>query len=157
MVQTITRIREEKTYKIANRSQTDRTLLIEHPNRTNQQFKVTEPAKPYEETAEVFRFSTPVKAGEEKVYRVVEERDNRSDIALTNSNDDQIRWVISLNEATPELKKKLTEALAIKGVWDSSRQSLQHVVADLQRLTADQDRIRKNLRETPKEAEVYGT
>jgi hypothetical protein len=31
------------------------------------------------------------------------------------------------------------------------------VQADLQRLNADQDRIRKNLRETPKEAEVYET
>jgi predicted nucleic acid-binding Zn-ribbon protein len=31
------------------------------------------------------------------------------------------------------------------------------VVADLQRLNADQDRIRKNLRETPPEAEVYKT
>jgi K+/H+ antiporter YhaU regulatory subunit KhtT len=34
---------------------------------------------------------------------------------------------------------------------------LQQVVADLQRLTQDQDRIRKNLRETPREAEVYQT
>ena len=31
------------------------------------------------------------------------------------------------------------------------------MVADLQRLNQDQDRIRKNLRETPKEAEVYET
>ena len=30
-------------------------------------------------------------------------------------------------------------------------------MTDLQRLNADQDRIRKNLRETPKEAEVYAT
>ncbi len=29
------------------------------------------------------------------------------------------------------------------------------MVADLQRLNDDQDRIRKNLRETPREAEVY--
>ena len=29
--------------------------------------------------------------------------------------------------------------------------------ADLQRLNQDQDRIRKNLRETPKDAEVYQT
>ena len=34
---------------------------------------------------------------------------------------------------------------------------LNQVVADLQRLNQDQDRIRKNLRETPKEAEVYAT
>jgi hypothetical protein len=29
------------------------------------------------------------------------------------------------------------------------------VVADLERLNADQDRIRRNLRETPKDDEVY--
>ena len=34
---------------------------------------------------------------------------------------------------------------------------LNQVNADLQRLNADQDRIRKNLRETPKEADVYAT
>ena len=38
-----------------------------------------------------------------------------------------------------------------------ARRELANVVADLQRLSADQDRIRKNLRETPKEAEVYAT
>ena len=38
-----------------------------------------------------------------------------------------------------------------------ARRELQQVVADLQRLNQDQDRIRKNLRETPKEAEVYTT
>ena len=43
----------------------------------------------------------------------------------------------------------------MKGEWDAARRELAQVVADLQRLNADQDRIRKNLRETPKEAEVY--
>jgi predicted nucleic acid-binding Zn-ribbon protein len=38
-----------------------------------------------------------------------------------------------------------------------ARRELAQVQADLQRLTVDQDRIRKNLRETPKEAEVYQT
>ena len=37
------------------------------------------------------------------------------------------------------------------------RRELHQVQADLNRLNADQDRIRKNLRETPKEAEVYAT
>ena len=57
----------------------------------------------------------------------------------------------------PALKTKLKEALSIKGEWDAARRELQQVVADLQRLNADQDRIRKNLRETPAEAEVYET
>ena len=33
---------------------------------------------------------------------------------------------------------------------------LTQVRADVARITQDQDRIRKNLRETPKEADVYG-
>ena len=55
------------------------------------------------------------------------------------------------------MKEKLREALKIKGEWDTARRDLQQIVTDLQRLNADQDRIRKNLRETPKEAEVYAT
>ena len=47
--------------------------------------------------------------------------------------------------------------MKIKGEWDTARRDLQQIVTDLQRLNADQDRIRKNLRETPKEAEVYAT
>ena len=53
------------------------------------------------------------------------------------------------------LKARLAEALKLKGVWDGRRRELAQVQADLSRLSADQDRIRKNLVGTPKEAEVY--
>jgi hypothetical protein len=45
----------------------------------------------------------------------------------------------------------------MKSAWDVQVRELHQVVADLQRLNQDQDRIRKNLRETPKDAEVYQT
>jgi hypothetical protein len=48
-------------------------------------------------------------------------------------------------------------ALKTKSEWDVQVRELAQVNADLQRLNQDQDRIRKNLRETPKEAEVYAT
>ena len=157
IVTTTTKVTEEKKYKIINRSQTDRTLLIEHANRTNQQFKLVDTEKPMEETPEVYRFQTPLKAGETKTYTVKEERDISSSIQLTNNADEQIRYFINLTEASPALKTKLKEALSMKGEWDTARRELQQVVADLQRLNQDQDRIRKNLRETPAEAEVYKT
>ena len=140
-----------------NCSQADRTLLIEHPNRTAQQFKFVDTPKPVEDTPEVFRFQHALKAGETKSFTVKEERDDTSTIALSNGQENQIRYFISLSEATPALKQKLQDALTIKGEWDVALRELNQVTADLQRLTADQDRIRKNLRETPKEAEVYET
>jgi hypothetical protein len=157
IVTTVTKVMEEKKYKAINRSQTDRTLVIEHANRTNQQFKLIDTDKPMEETPEVYRFQTPVKAGETKTFTVKEERDISSNVALTNNADDTIRYFINLAEASASLKQKLKEALSIKGQWDAARRELAQVVADLQRLNTDQDRIRKNLRETPKEAEVYET
>ncbi len=157
IVTTVTKVTDEKTYKVVNRSQTDRTLLIEHPNRTAQQFKLVGTDKPVEETPDVFRFQTPVKTGETKSFTVKEERDVNQTITLTNGAEGQISYLISLGEASPALKGKLQAALKVKGEWDVARRELAQVVADLARLTADQDRIRKNLRETPKEAEVYGT
>jgi hypothetical protein len=157
IVTTTTKVREEKKYRIANRSQTDRVLVIEHPNRTEQQVKLVDTDKPVEDTKDVYRFQVAVKAGEEKTFTVNEERDVFSSVALSNSPDDQVRYFISLNEATPALKAKLREALTLKAVWDGHRRELGQVQADLNRLNQDQDRIRKNLATTPKEAEVYQT
>ena len=124
IVTTVTKVTEEKKYKIVNRSQTDRTLLIEHLNRTNQQFKLVDTDKPMEDTPEVYRFQTPVKAGETKTFTVKEEKDISSSLQLTNNSDDTIRYFINLAEASPALKQKLTQALAIKGEWDAARREL---------------------------------
>jgi hypothetical protein len=157
IVTTTTKVTDEKTYKMVNRSQTDRTVVIEHPNRTNQQFKLVDTAKPYEDTPDVYRFQTPIKAGETKSFMVKEERDIVSSITLTNGQENQIRYFISLSESSPALKQKLQDALKLKGEWDVARRELNQVVADLNRLNQDQARIRANLRDTPKDAEVYQT
>ena len=157
IVTTVRKFREVRDYKINNRSTTDRVLLIEHPNRTNQGYKVVETAKPTEETAELFRFSTPVAAGKATEFKVVEERSLAETIQLSNQPDDRILYFIGLNEASPTLKAKLKEALAVKAKWDGVRRDLQQVSAALQAITVDQDRIRKNLKETPKEAPVFDT
>ncbi len=157
IVTTKTLLTEEKKYRIINRSQTDRTLLIEHANRTNQQFKLFETDKPVEDTPDVYRFQTPVKAGETKTFTVKEQKELAASVTLTNNADDTIRHFINLAEASPGLKEQLKRALAVKGDWDTARRELAQVVADLQRLQPELVRIRKNLRETPKEAEVYAT
>jgi hypothetical protein len=157
IVTTITKVTDEKTYKVVNRSQTDRTLLIEHPNRTSQQFKLVGTEKPVEDTLDVYRFQTAVKAGETKSFTVKEERDVTAQITLTNGAEDQLRYFISLSEASAALKEKLQTALKVKGEWDVQVRELAQVNADLNRLNVDQERIRKNLRETPKDAEVYQT
>lgn len=157
IVATTTKVREVRKYRIANRGTQDRTLLVEHTNRTNQGFKLVDTDKPAEDTAGVYRFQFPVKAKEEKNFVVTEERDVQTQVALSNNPDAQIRYFLSLNEASPALKEKLNEALRNKATWDVQTRELQQVAADLNRLTQDQARIRQNLAQTPAEAEVYKT
>jgi hypothetical protein len=147
--------REEKVYKAVNRSGSDRQLVIEHPNRTNQRFKIVETPKAVEETPDLWRFQTPIKAGQTTEFKVVEERPDQDEITLTNSGDDTIRFVMNMREASAALKAQLQTAIGKKGEWDAARRELSQVAADLQRIALDQDRIRRNLRETPKEAPVY--
>src|SRR5262249_50747907 len=68
-------VREERVYDVSNRSTTDRTLLIEHPNRKGDGFKFVGEHKPKEEAADVFRFEVPVAAKKDLSYTVIEERD----------------------------------------------------------------------------------
>src|SRR5687768_15119745 len=53
------------------------------------------------------------------------------------------------------LKAKLHEALKVKGTWDKARQDIQAVTTRVQAITADQKRLRENLRETPKESPLF--
>ena len=119
IVTTVTKVTEEKKYKIINRSQTDRTLLIEHPNRTNQQFKLVDT----DEAGGGHAGRLPLPdAGEgrrdQDLHREGGDATSRRRIQLTNNADDQIRYFINLTEASPALKQKLEEALKIKGEWD---------------------------------------
>ena len=157
IVTTNTKLTEEKKYRIINRSQTDRTLLIEHPNRTNQQFKLVDTDKPIEDTPDLYRFQTSGQGRGDQDLHGEGRKGHRFEHHLDQQPEDQIRYFVNLAEASPALKQKLNEALALKGTWDATQRELNQVVADLNRLNADQDRIRKNLRETPKEAEVYQT
>ena len=80
-----------------------------------------------------------------------------AEFRLTNSPNEQINWIISLNEATPELKAKLKEALTIKSKLDVTRRDIGNVERRVQTISKDQDRLRLNLREMPKESDAYKT
>jgi hypothetical protein len=155
IIHTHTIQRDERVYDVSNRSTTDRTLLIEHPNRKGQGFAFVGENKPKEEAADVFRFELAVAAKKDLSYTVLEERPIDQSVQLTNNADDQIRYFINLKEAPQSLKAKLQEALKVKASWDKVRQDIQAANQRVQTITVDQKRLRENLRETPKESPLF--
>jgi hypothetical protein len=144
---TTTKLREERVYQVANRSQQDRALIIEHPYRPD--FTIVSDKKPSEQARDVYRFELPVAAGKSLSHSVVEEKDLGTQVALTNSSDDQVRFFISQQVVSEAVKKALTEALGLKGKADESKRELQQVERKLGEIVKDQERLRANIRELP--------
>src|SRR5262245_52167410 len=155
IITTKTLVHEERIYDVSNRSTTDRTLLIEHPNRKGEGFKFVGDNKPKEETADVFRFELALGAKKDTSYTVVEERETGASVQLTNSATDQISYFLKLKEAPESLKAKLQEAVQIKGSWDKVRQEISAAATRIQTITTDQKRLRDNMRELPRESKLF--
>ena len=155
IIYTNTLVREERVYDISNRSTTDRILLIEHPNRKGQGFTFKGTNQPKEEAADVFRFEIAVGAKKDLSYTVIEERDAGSSVHLTNDASDQISYFINLKEAPASLKEKLKEALTMKASWDKVRSDITTSNQRIQTITADQKRLRDNMRELPKDSDLF--
>jgi hypothetical protein len=72
--------RQTTTYRIKNRSAQARTLLLEHPIRTD--WNLVTPARPAERTRAVYRFRVAVPAGQATHFDVVEEQGRVDQFAL---------------------------------------------------------------------------
>jgi chromosome segregation ATPase len=108
------------------------------------------------ETArDVYRFQVKVPAGKTASETVTEERDEVSQVVLTNAPDDAIRVFLRTDITSKAAKEALEKALALKGKVDGAKQDLEHANQQLADIERDQTRVRANLKETPPEAEAY--
>jgi hypothetical protein len=153
IIYTKTKIKDSKTYTIANRNDTDRVVMLEHPNRTD--FTLTTKDKPWETAADVHRFKVAAPAGKTTKYTVSEEKDFGSSVQITNSDDQGIRILINQPVASEKVKKALEKALDLRGKLAATQREIQKQEQQLNVITADQDRLRKNLKEMPPEAAAY--
>lgn len=150
---TTTRQREERTYHAVNRSQTDRTLLVEHPYRAD--FRLANDLKPAERTRDQYRFEVKLPAGKSGDLEVVEERDVSQAVALTNSDDQQIRFFLQQQVLSPAVRQALEKAQAQRGELAATQRELQQTDRTLQQIEKDQNRLRENLKATPPTAAAY--
>jgi hypothetical protein len=147
------KVREEKTYNVKNRSEHDRTVLIEHPFRPD--FALVSKDKPAERARDVYRFQLKVPAGQSASEEVVEEKDVGSQVILSNSDDGTMRFFLSQPVTSAAVKKALTEALTLKAKVDGARREIEQLQRQLKDITDDQVRLRANLKEMPPTAEAY--
>jgi hypothetical protein len=148
-----TKVREEKTYNLKNRTEKDRTVLVEHPFRAD--FALVSKDKPKERARDVYRFEVPLPAGKTASQEVIEERDVNTTVALTNSDDNFMRFFISQPVVSEAVKQALGKAIELKGKVTDTQRELAQLQKQLKDITDDQVRLRANLRDMPQSAEAY--
>jgi hypothetical protein len=153
ILHTTTKLKDSKTYAIVNRNDGDRVMIVEHPNRTD--FHLTTKDKPWETAADFHRFKVRIPAGKTVPFTVSEEKEFGAQTVLTNSDDQSLRIVIQDRVTSPAVKEALAKAIELRGKMAQTQSELQQVERQLRVITEDQDRLRKNLHEMPKEAVAY--
>lgn len=146
IIHTTSKTRESKTYTITNRSEQDRTVIIEHPFRSA--FKLLGDANP-ELASDVYRFSVKLEKGKTTKQEVTEEREDGERIEINNSDENTIKLIINDPAASKEIKDALQTAMKMK--WDLAKtlQEIQFNQREQDRIKNEQPRLRENLKVLP--------
>ena len=152
VIETRVKNRQVKTYTIKNRNDAERTVLLEHPV-DNAYTLVGD--KPKESASDVYRFELKVAAAATKALTVTQERDDRVDYTIGTSNDEQIRWIVSLPFGSEKVKAGLKRAMDLRLAKSKTTTELAEVRRQLASILEDQTRMRANVKELPTGSDIH--
>jgi hypothetical protein len=153
IIHATSKLRQSVTYNVKNRSEQERTLLIEHPFRAD--WKLLTPEKPAERSREVYRFQLSVAPGKTARQEVVEEFDQLNQISLSNMDDQAIKLFLTSSVTSPKVKGALEEVVIRRIKLAQAQRDIANLDRQLQEIVTDQTRLRANLREMPPSAAAY--
>jgi hypothetical protein len=138
-------IRESALYTVRNQDDSAGVLVIEHPARFGAQLaKGTK--EPEERAPGVYRFRLDVPAKATASLPVEEVRVLQSNFQLADLNENQIAMFSSNGSITPEMAEALRKVAAQKAVVSKLEQDMDDRQKDIDRIVADQARLRENMK-----------
>ena len=135
---------ETKTYTLDNQNAHSRTVIIEHPYRTD--WKLVEPDKPIEVTDRFMRFEVQVPAHTKRVFKVVETRTIWDSISVRKLTPDDILVFSRKKYFDPNSLTQLQKIAGIKAELAALEKNIREREKERENIFSDQERIRKNLR-----------
>jgi hypothetical protein len=133
---------ETRTYTIRNVDKKAKTLIIEHPLRSGYTLLNQ---KPLEKTATNYRFEVPLAAGASQEFVVNEERVYDQSIGVTNLTPDVLITYIQNRSLSSAARTQLQHIADQKRLIAANDGALQDADTQNRQLTADEDRVRRNI------------
>jgi hypothetical protein len=136
---------DTQEYLIENKSDAEKTVIVEHP-RKGGDWKLVDSPKPDETTDAVYRFKGQVAAGKQSKLVISDEIIGANGIVLVGLQVDNFVRFQSNTELPGKVRDALAKAITLKqAVVDTERQ-IEERKARIAEMTAEQQRIRENMK-----------
>jgi hypothetical protein len=147
------KVRQTKDYTVKNRSEHERTVLVEHPYAA--EWHLIKPEKPAERSRDVYRFEVKAEPNKPVKLEVVQEQQRVDQLALTNLDDNAVRLYLRSNALSAAAKTALETALKLRAQMAETQRSINGEQQRLQLIEQDQNRMRQNMARLPQTSEAY--
>jgi hypothetical protein len=147
------RQRSTVKYLIKNRSDQERTLIVEHP--INPDWKLVGAEKPAERSRDFYRFQWKMPSGKGLVREIVEERTRQARTMLLSMNPSQIELLVRSNAASPKLRDDLRKVIEFKNRLSDTQKEKGRLRSQFADVTQEQNRVRTSLEKVPANTSLH--
>lgn len=150
---TTNKLQRHRDYTIKNSGSDDRQVLIEYTIEPG--WTLTAPKEPTEKTRDRYRFAVKAEPGKPAKYQVAEEMTVSQQFALTNIDDNTIRYYINAKVVSDKVKEALAEVQRRKQQLSELASKKQAIEQQITAIDQEQNRIRQNMQQLDRNSELY--
>jgi hypothetical protein len=148
------RQRANTKFRIKSSAKESRQLLIEHPRRAG--WELTAPSVPgIEHAASVYRVPTEIAPGAEQKLAITLETTLVEEVSLDGLRMRDLAAYAATGALEPEVRQALERLAQLRGDVDEARGEIERLEETASRLHRDQERLRANLREVPRDSDLH--
>ncbi|HEY4219056.1 MAG TPA: hypothetical protein VGM67_18065 [Gemmatimonadaceae bacterium] len=147
------RITEAAEYVADNKSNKSKTLVVEHPTRYG--LKIASSEKPFETTPTVYRFKKSVPANKVTTFAVSDESVNDEPLTLISVDANLIQNQAAGAHLAQNVRDALDNVIRQKQAITALSRDLAAKTQQITSITADQNRIRENMKAVAQSGDYY--
>jgi hypothetical protein len=137
--------RQTDKFDVRNADKTSRVVVLEYPAQQGWELTKDTP-KPEESSSSFYRFRFPVEAGKTAQLTVGSVHQDETQYALTNLNPDEVVLLSRQQRITPAMQQVFDKVLSQKSKIAEFDQELNQRRQESDQMSADQARIRENMK-----------
>ena len=149
-----THCEQSRLYTIKNNSDKPRLMVIEHPYH-GADWKLLEPPKADEQTADLLRFDLPVAPHESRKLTVREAYPDVTTYGLLDADFDTLLVYVKNGDADPTVSAALKDIVSRRTQIADIQAKINTIDGETQSITQGQERIRNNMRELDRASALY--